>query len=84
MGQESFRFAGFGTDRLRHEQAMKTTVEEPQIAGRTRPATEYRAPGRSEEILLKQVGFESRKFQPREKFFFLTFPLIYTFAKARL
>jgi len=63
----TFCFVGFGTDRLRRQEAMKTTVEKPKprVAW---PATEHMR-GRSEQNTLDQVGCEARKVQRRHVFF---------------
>jgi hypothetical protein len=37
----AFCFAGFGTDRLRRAEVMKTASRENPITGATRPATEH-------------------------------------------
>jgi hypothetical protein len=71
----AFCFAGFGTDRLRREEVMKT-------AGRGNPnrwdnASSNRAHGAEVQnrILLIQVGCEARKIPAMGDIFFLTFPL---------
>src|SRR6266436_7337736 len=63
---------GFGTDRLRRQEAMKT-------AGRGTPNRRAHPPwqpstwrGRSEQILLNQVGCEGRKLPAKGEIFFLT------------
>jgi hypothetical protein len=68
--------AGFGTDRLRRKQAMKTATKENHISFAT-PDSD-RAPGAegSEQILLHQVGCESRKIPAAGEVFFLTSPFI--------
>jgi hypothetical protein len=71
-----FCFAGFGTDRLRCEEAMKT-------AGRENPNRWTKASsksstwrGSSEQILLHQIGCEARKSPAGVGVFFLTFLFI--------
>src|ERR1700680_118310 len=72
----TFCFAGFGTDRLRREQAMKTAGKEnPNRCAITRQPTELL--GRKLELsLLNQVGWKARKHPATAKYFFLTFPFI--------
>jgi hypothetical protein len=68
--------AGFGIDWLRCERAMKTAATETQTAELLCPATEHmvrQVKNRSRSI--KRAAKEEQ-FQPREKFFFLTFPFI--------
>jgi hypothetical protein len=65
-------FAGFGTDRLRREQAMKTAGgENPK-----RWATTSQQPstwcGRSEQILFIHMGCEASKIPAAGEIFFLT------------
>src|SRR5277367_1047270 len=72
----TFGFVGFGTDRLRCEEAMKTAdSEKPKPRGRLAPQpSTWR--GRSEQISLDQVGCEQEKVQPKQMCFFLTSPFI--------
>src|ERR1700680_3652521 len=72
----TFCFVGFGTDRLRREQAMKTTGKEnPNRWAIPRQPTELL--GRKLELsLLNQVGWKARKHPATAKYFFLTFPFI--------
>jgi len=72
----TFCFVGFGTDRLRREQAMKTAGKEnPNRCAITRQPTELL--GRKLELsLLNQVGWKARKHPATAKYFFLTFPFI--------
>src|ERR1700676_2028053 len=75
----TFCFAGFGTDRLRREQAMKTAGKEnPNRCSIIRQPTELL--GRKLELsLLNQVGWKARKHPATAKYFFLTFPFIRTY-----
>src|SRR3979411_1960911 len=72
----TFCFVGFGTDRLRREQAMKTAGKEnSNRCAITRQPTELL--GRKLELsLLNQVGWKARKHPATAKYFFLTFPFI--------
>ena len=75
----TFCFAGFGTDRLRCEEAMKTAGRENPnrwAATAQQPST-WR--GRSEQILLNQVGCEARKIPAVAGVFFLDFSLYRTY-----
>src|ERR1700758_3697607 len=83
-------FAGFGTDRLRCQQAMKTAgKKKPQSLGPgvQQPSTWC---GRSKQILLIHVGCEARKIPAAGNVFSLDFYLYRTFvvcpttAKARV
>src|SRR5271155_1813096 len=69
----TFGFVGFGTDRLRCEEAMKTAdSEKPKPRGRLAPQpSTWR--GRSEQISLDQVGCEARKSPAEADVFFLDF-----------
>jgi hypothetical protein len=72
----TFCFVGFGTDRLRRQEAMKTAGKEnPNRCAITRQPTELL--GRKLELsLLNQVGWKARKHPATAKYFFLTFPFI--------
>jgi hypothetical protein len=72
----TFCFGGFGTDRLRRQEAMKTAGKEnPNRCAITRQPTELL--GRKLELsLLNQVGWKARKHPATVKYFFLTFPFI--------
>src|SRR3981081_2262619 len=72
----TFCFVGFGTDRLRREQAMKTAGKEnPNRCAITRQPTELL--GRKIELsLITHVGWKGRKHPATAKYFFLTFPFI--------
>src|ERR1700731_3810181 len=72
----TFCFVGFGTNRLRREEAMKTAGKEnPNRCAITRQPTELL--GRKLELsLLNQAGWKARKHPARAKYFFLTFPFI--------
>ena len=68
----TFCFVGFGTDRLRCEEAMKT-------AGRENPnrwakLSSNRAPGADGQNRSRSIKWAAKqeKFQPMEKCFFLT------------
>ena len=71
-----FCFVGFGTDRLRRKEAMKTAgTENPNRCAITRQRTELL--GRKlEASLLNQSGWKARKHPAMGKYFFLTFPFI--------
>jgi hypothetical protein len=72
----TFCFVGFGTDRLRCEEAMKTAGKENlNRCAITGQPTELL--GRTlEPSLLNQAGWKARKHPARGKYFFLTFPFI--------
>jgi hypothetical protein len=72
----TFCFVGFGTDRLRRKEAMKTAgTENPNRCAITRQRTELL--GRKlETSLLNQAGWKARKHPAMGKYFFLTFPFI--------
>jgi hypothetical protein len=72
----TFCFVGFGTDRLRRPEAMKTAGKENlNRCAITRQSTEML--GRKLELsLLNQVGWKARKHPATAKYFFLTFPFI--------
>src|SRR4029434_5388542 len=67
-----FCFAGFGTDRLRREQAMKTAGRENPIHGVTLPRN--RAPGAVGQNRSRSIKWAAKqeKCQPLEMCFFLT------------
>ena len=74
----TFCFVGFGTDRLRREEAMKT-------AGREKPKPRAKAPRNRAHGALGQNRSRSikwaekqEKFQPEEMSFFLDFSLYRT------
>src|SRR5277367_2083889 len=71
-------FAGFGTNRLRCEEAMKTADRENP--NRLPKVSSNRAHGaaRSEQILLHHVGCEARKTPADAGVFFLDFPFYRT------
>src|SRR5271170_281697 len=75
----TFGFVGFGTDRLRCEEAMKTAdSEKPKPRGRLAPQpSTWR--GRSEQISLDQVGCEARKSPAEADVFFLDFSFYRTY-----
>jgi hypothetical protein len=68
--------AGFGTDRLRREEAMKTAGRENPIHGVTLPRN--RAPGAVGQNKSRSIKWAEKqeKFQLLEKCFFLTSPFI--------
>jgi hypothetical protein len=70
-------FAGFGTNRHRCDEAMKTADREPKSLGQNsqQPST-WR--GSSAQILLNQVGCEARKTPADGGVFFLDFPFYRT------
>src|SRR6202035_1535779 len=67
-----FCFAGFGTDRLRREQAMKPAGRENPIHGVTLPRN--RAPGAVGQNRSRSIKWAAKqeKFQPLEMCIFLT------------
>jgi hypothetical protein len=76
-------FAGFGTNRHRCDEAMKTADREPKSLGQNsqQPST-WR--GSSAQILLNQVGCEARKTPADGGVFFLDFPFYRTLPVMRL
>src|SRR5207245_2598387 len=83
MGQESqielwspnlttFCFVGFGTDRLRRQEAMKTAGREKPNHGVALPRN--RAQGAEEQNRSRSIKWAEKqeKFQPKEMCFFLT------------
>src|SRR6202049_1069226 len=72
----TFCFAGFGTDRLRREEAMKTAGRENPNHGATLPHN--RAHGAVGQNRFRSIrgAAKQEKFQPRERCFFLTSPFI--------
>src|ERR1035438_9512505 len=72
-------FAGFGTDRLRRQEAMKTAGKEnPNRCTTTRQPAEL-LERKLEPSLLNQAGSKARKHPAVAKYFFLTFPFIRTY-----
>src|SRR6202035_3471955 len=71
-----FCFAGFGTDRLRREEAMKTAGRENPNHGATWPHN--RAHGAVGQNKFRSIrgAAKQEKFQPKEVCFFLTSPFI--------
>jgi hypothetical protein len=68
--------AGFGTDRLRREEAMKTAGRENPIHGVTLPRNRaHGAVGQNKSRSIKWAE-KQEKFQLLEKCFFLTSPFI--------
>ena len=75
----TFCFAGFRTEWLRREEAMKTAGRENPnhgVACAPQPST-WR--GRSEQISLDEVGCEARKIPADAEVFFLDFYLYRTY-----
>src|ERR1039457_6053687 len=72
----TFCFVGFGTDRLRRQEAMKTAGKEnPNCCAITRQPTEL-LERKLKLPLLNQAGWKARKHPAAAKYFFLTFPFI--------
>jgi hypothetical protein len=73
-----FCFVGFGTDRLRREEAMKTAGRENPNHGVTLPRN--RAHGAVDQNKSRSIKWAEKqeKFQPMEMCFFLTSPFIVT------
>jgi hypothetical protein len=68
--------AGFGTDRLRCEEAMKTAGRETPNCRVHPPGNRaHAAEGQNRSCSIKWAA-KVEKFQPREKFFFLTLAFI--------
>jgi len=72
----TFCFVGFGTDRLRRQEAMKTADRENPTHGVTWPRN--RAHGAVGQNRTRSIEWAEKqeKFQPQEKCFFLTSPFI--------
>src|ERR1700731_1742367 len=71
----TFCFAGFGTDRLRCKQAMKTAGREnPNRLAAKLSNRANGAAGQNRSCSIKWAA-KVENFRPREKCFFLTFPL---------
>src|ERR1700688_3170891 len=72
----TFCFVGFGTDRLRRQEAMKTADRENPTHGVTWPRN--RAHGAVGQNRTSSIEWAEKqeKFQPRERCFFLTSPFI--------
>jgi hypothetical protein len=72
----TFCFVGFGTDRLRRQEAMKTADRENPIHGATWPRN--RAHGAVGQNRTSSIEWAEKQenFQPQEKCFFLTSPFI--------
>src|ERR1700693_6609964 len=72
----TFCFVGFGTDRLRRQDAMKTAGKEnPNRCAITWQPTEL-LERKLEPSLLNQSGWKARKHPAAAEYFFLTFPFI--------
>ena len=68
----TFCFVGFGTDRLRREEAMKTAGRENPNRWGTVPGNRaYGAAGQNRSRSIKWAA-KQEKFQPKEMCFFLT------------
>src|SRR6202008_4728035 len=72
----TFCFAGFGTDRLRCEEAMKTAGRRtPNCRTHRSGNRAHDAEGQNRSCSIKWAA-KVEKFRPREECFFLTFPFI--------
>src|ERR1700726_3049640 len=72
----TFCFVGFGTDRLRRQEAMKTASRENPNHGVTLPRNRaHGAVGQNRSRSIKWAE-KQEKFQPKEMCFFLTSPFI--------
>src|ERR1700731_4053670 len=72
----TFWFVGFGTDRLRREEAMKTAGRENPNHGAAVPRhLPHGAVGQNTSRSIKW-GAKQEKFQPLREWFFLTSPFI--------
>jgi hypothetical protein len=72
--QPTFSFAGFGTDRLRCEEAMKTAGREIPNCRAQSPSNRAHGAGDQNRSRSNKWAAKVEKFRPRDKFFFLTFP----------
>jgi hypothetical protein len=72
----TFCFVGFGTDRLRRQEAMKTADRENPIHGAT--WARNRAHGAVGQNRTRSIEWAEKqeKVQPKEMYFFLTSPFI--------
>ena len=72
----TFCFVGFGTDRLRRQEAMKTADRENPIHGAT--WARNRAHGAAGQNRTRSIEWAEKqeKFRPKEMCFFLTSPFI--------
>src|ERR1700688_4593665 len=72
----TFCFVGFGTDRLRRQEAMKTADRENPIHGVTWPRNRaHGAVGQNRTRSIERAE-KQEKLQPQEMCFFLTSPFI--------
>jgi len=72
----TFCFAGFGTDRLRREEAMKTAgSENPNRGGTLSRNRAHGAVGQNKSRSIKWAE-KQEKVRPKEMCFFLTSPFI--------
>src|SRR6266481_38449 len=72
----TFCFVGFGTDRLRRQEAMKTAGRETPIHGVAWPRNRaHGAAGQNRSRSIKWAA-KQEKFQPKGMCFFLTSPFI--------
>src|ERR1700731_1887362 len=72
----TFCFVGFGTDRLRRQEAMKTASKEnPNRCAIIRQPTGL-LERKLETSLLNRAGWKARKHPAVAKYFFLTLPFI--------
>ncbi len=69
-------FTGFGTDRLRRKQAMKTTGRENPNCWTTSSSNRASGAERQNKSCSIKWAAKVQKFQPRDNFFSLTFPFI--------
>jgi hypothetical protein len=64
-----FYFAGFGTDRLRCKQAMKTAGRENPTTWATEPSNQAHGAAEQNRSCSIKWAAKEEKFQPREEFF---------------
>src|ERR1700675_4059886 len=77
----TFCFAGFGTDRLRREEAMKTADSENPNRGGTLPRNRaHGAVGQNKSRSIKWAE-KQEKLRPKEMCFFLTSSFIELFGR---
>src|SRR5882672_2472424 len=67
-----FCFVGFGTDRLRRQEAMKTAGRENPNHGATLPRNRAHGAARQNRSRSIKWAAKQEKFQPKEVCFFLT------------
>jgi hypothetical protein len=71
-----FCFVGFGTDRHRREEAMKTADRENQKRGVEMPRNRAHGAAGQDKSCSINWAAKQEKFRPQEKCFFLTSPFI--------